>query len=399
LLQLDKSRLMPPHSLPDAQAKMCTFTLVFVVAAVLALITPAGATDRLEAFRRGTATTKATADLRRGISFGNAMDAPKEGDWGWTLSASDFRAVRKAGFDHVRVPMRISAHAGERPPYTIHARFLERMDWVIAQALSNDLGVVVDMHHYDELMQAPQEHADRLVGLWRQITTRYRKLPKPVVYEILNEPTGNLTAEILNPLLTRTIAAIRAIDRTRTLIIEGANWSSAQDLRDTLEFPPGDKNIVASFHMYAPHHFTHQGAHWMPPRFGTLGVVFPGPPPAPLVPLEAASESEETRTFMQRYNSEPTETNPSGPAAVIEQLDMAKAFADRTGQRVYLGEFGAIVHADLVSRARWTRLVRTEAEKRGFGWAYWDFCQVFAAFTPCGPEGRWVPEIKAALLE
>src|SRR5690242_20721225 len=68
--------------------------------------------NRIAAFQAGSAVTHATADLRRGISFGDAMDAPNEGDWGWKISASDFVAVRQAGFDHVRVPMRISAHAG-----------------------------------------------------------------------------------------------------------------------------------------------------------------------------------------------------------------------------------------------------------------------------------------------
>jgi endoglucanase len=389
------TRAAPPHTLrPFVHG-------CFVIAALVlaALIDPARAADRLEAYRTGAAATKATAGLQRGVSFGNAMEAPKEGEWGWILSAFAFATVREAGLDHVRVPMRISAHAGDRPPYVLDDRFLQRIDWVIEQALSNDLGVVIDMHHYDELMQSPAEHADRLVGLWRQIAMRYRGLPDAVVYEILNEPMAKLTAEIWNPLLARVVAAIRAIDPARTLIVEGANWASAKDLRDTLELPPGDPNIVASFHMYAPTYFTHQGAHWMPPRFGTRGIVFPGPPPAPIVPRRSTLYSKESRAFFRRYNSEPTETNPGGPAAVIEQLEMAKAFADRTGLRVYLGEFGAIGHADLASRARWTRLVRTEAEKRGFGWAYWDFCQGFAVFTPCTPEGRWVPEIKAALLE
>jgi endoglucanase len=376
--------------------------VLLLAIAIIALLTPiasASTSDRIKAYRSGAAKTKATATLKRGISFGNAMEAPKEGDWGWTLSASDFRSVSKASFDHVRVPMRISAHADERPPYRIDARFLERMDWVIDQAFSNNLGVIVDMHHYDELMRTPQDHADRLVALWRQVATRYRGLPRALVYEILNEPTGKLTAEIWNPLLARTIAAVRAIDATRILIIEGANWASAKNLRDTLEFPKRDPNIVASFHMYAPHYFTHQGAHWMPPRFGTRGVVFPGPPAVHAEPIAAAAESGDGVAFFQRYNSEPAETNPSGPASVIEELEMAKTFADRTGLKVYLGEFGVIAHADLASRERWTRLVRTEAEKRGFGWAYWDYCQAFAAFTPCGSEGRWVPELKSALFD
>jgi endoglucanase len=218
----------------------------------------ADSTARMEAYESGRATTRATASLRRGINFGDAMEAPNEGGWGWKLSAAAFRIVKEAGFDHVRVPMRISAHADSKAPYEISRRFLSRMDWVIDQALSRDLGVVIDMHHYEELMDAPQVHAGRLVELWQQVATRYRKLPTAVVYEILNEPTHNLTAEVWNPILARAIKTIRAIDSDRILIIEGANWASAKDLRDTLRFPADDKNLVGSFHMYAPNYFTHQ---------------------------------------------------------------------------------------------------------------------------------------------
>lgn len=354
--------------------------------------------DHLAAFVRGAAQTRATAELRRGMNFGDAMDAPVEGAWGWTISASDFKVVREAGFDHVRVPMRISAHAGMQYPYPIQQRFLHRIDWVIDQALSNDLGVVVDMHHYQEMMRAPEEHADRLVELWRQLALRYRGLPPAVVFEILNEPTGNLTAETWNPILARVIAGIREIDPTRLLIVEGAHWASAKDLRDTLKLPVGDPNLVASFHTYAPMYFTHQGFFWMPPQFQTRGVVFPGPPAAPVVPVPAAASFPDARDFFDGYNTQPADTNPGGPAAIIEQMDMASAFATSTGRRVYLGEFGAGINADPASRARWTRAARSEAEKRHFGWAYWDYCRNFAAYD-AGVGGRWIPEIKAALLE
>src|SRR5947208_15283519 len=64
---------------------------------------------RIEGFKTGRLQTHASGDLKRGMNFGDAMDAPNEGEWGWTLSASDFQVVRAAGFDHVRVPMRISS--------------------------------------------------------------------------------------------------------------------------------------------------------------------------------------------------------------------------------------------------------------------------------------------------
>ncbi len=355
--------------------------------------------DRIAGYGNGTTLTTAKADLQRGINFGDAMDAPREGTWGWRLSASDFRTVAQAGFDHVRVPMRVSAHAQREPPYRILDDFLRRIDWVIDQALSNGLGVIVDMHHYEEMMHDPHAHADRLVAMWRAIAARYAKLPRAVVFEILNEPTKNLTAAVWNPILARVISEIRAIDRDRLLIIEGANWSSARDMRDTLQFPSGDANLIASFHMYQPAFFTHQGADWMPAEFATTGVAFPGPPAMPITPDLHALASDRARVFFERFNSEPAETNPGGPAVVVEEMDIAKEFAERTGMRVYLGEFGAIIKADAASRARWTRLVRTEAEKRGFGWAYWDYCRNLAAYTPCGPSGQWIADMKAALLD
>jgi len=358
----------------------------------------ADAAARLEAFRSGKATTRAVPTLKRGMNFGDAMDAPNEGDWGWIITSTDFAIVHEAGFDHVRVPMRISSHAEVRAPYRLEHKFAKRMDWVIDQALSNDLAVIIDMHHYQSMMQAPRAHADRLVGLWRQIALRYRGLPPAVVYEVLNEPTGKLTPEIWNPILARVVAEIRSIDPQRTIIVEGGHWASAKDLRYTLQIPPDDPNIVASFHMYAPMYFTHQGFSWMEPQYWTRGVVFPGPPPEPVAPSGEAAKVQESREFFARYNSEPAATNPGGPAAIIEQLDIAKAFAERTGMRVYLGEFGATTNADTASRARWTRVARTEAEKRGFGWAYWDYCRNFAVYGMLGFTGRWIGDVKSSLL-
>jgi endoglucanase len=358
-----------------------------------------GAAQRIAAYKSGARQTAATPVLKRGMNFGDAMDAPNEGDWGWTISASDFEVVRQAGFDHVRIPMRIASHAAGEAPYWIEKRFLHRMDWAVDQALSNDLAIIIDLHHYQSMMQAPNAQAEKLIGLWRQIATRYKGMPRAVVYEILNEPQNKLTAEIWNPILARVVAAIRAIDPERLIIIEGAHWASATDLRDTLQVPEGDPNIIASFHMYAPMYFTHQGFEWMEARYQTRGVIFPAPPAQPIVPVAAALRDPESSRFFERYNTEPAITNPGGPAAIIEQMDIAKAFADRTGMRVYMGEFGAGINADIASRGRWTRIARQEAEKRGFGWGYWDFSRNFAAYVELGVTGRWIPEIKAALLD
>ena len=49
------------------------------------------------------------ARLGRGINFGNALDAPREGAWGVVLEEEYFGLVAEAGFDAVRIPVRWSA--------------------------------------------------------------------------------------------------------------------------------------------------------------------------------------------------------------------------------------------------------------------------------------------------
>src|SRR5258708_802241 len=132
--------------------------LGIVVAAVAAARAPA----------EETAIQAANKKLGRGINIGNALEAPKEGEWGVTLQADYFRAIKAAGFDTIRLPIRWSAHARADAPYTIDPQFAERIDWAVEQALANKLNIIVNVHHYEEMDAKPDEHLPRLVGLWEQ---------------------------------------------------------------------------------------------------------------------------------------------------------------------------------------------------------------------------------------
>jgi endoglucanase len=336
-------------------------------------------------------------ELRRGLNLGNALEAPNEGDWGVVLAASDFVATKQAGFDHVRLPARFSAHAESTPPYAIEAPFLARVDWAIDQALANGLAIVVDLHHYVELMDAPDEHRARLVGIWRQIAEHERARPPTVAFELCNEPTDKVPAEKWNDIQTEALAAVRATNPTRTVVLEGVSWASAQNLRDKLRVPAADPYVVGSFHMYQPILFTHQGASFMPPEYETRGIVFPGPPTTPITPGPNSLSKSWVRDWLQRYNEAPPERNPSGPAIIADQLDMAKDFADRTHLPVYMGEFGCIENADARSRETWTRMTRKEAERRGFGWAYWDDGNAFRIYDR--KSRSWNAGLKASLFD
>lgn len=333
-------------------------------------------------------------NLKRCINLGNALDAPKEGEWGVVLEENHFKLAKSGGFDHVRLPVRFSAHASPTPPYTVDETFFKRVDWAIAQALAQGLGIIVEVHHYNELMENPDAHVERLLGIWKQIAERYAKQPESVIFEILNEPNKKLDEAKLNALYQRAIPLIRASNPTRIIMTDSYFWANTDRL-SALELP-NDPNVVAHFHMYQPILFTHQGAPWMDPEFRTSGVVFPGPPAKPLTPLPEAQKVDWVRSWFAGYNNVPADRNPGGPSTIRIEFDRASQYAQTTGRRVYLGEFGAIDKADMDSRARFLGAVREESEKRGIAWCYWDDGGGFQLMKP--KENGWVEPLKRALI-
>jgi endoglucanase len=346
----------------------------------------------------GPAGAPGVPSLKRGMNVGNGLDAPSEGAWGVTLEPPLFEAIAAAGFDHVRIPIRFSGHAAATAPYTIDEAFFRRVDWAIDQVVSRGMTAIVDLHHYGELMDHPDAHAARFVALWKQIAARYAGRPASVLYEILNEPSGALDASRWNALLAETLRAVRAADPGRAIIVDSYFWAAAKELATTLALPEGDRRLIGSFHMYQPILFTHQGmTSWMPPEYGTVGVVFPGPPKAPIEPVPGAASVPWVAEWFRKYNTLPADQSPCGPAAITEQFEYARAFAERTRLPVYMGEFGAADKGDMASRTAWTRAVRREAERRGIGWAYWDDGGSFKAYDQ--KLGTWNRELRAALLE
>ena len=305
----------------------------------------------------------AKGNLGRGINLGNALEAPKEGEWGVRLKAEYFTAIKKAGFATVRLPVRWSAHARKESPYTIDPKFAERVDWAVDQALANDLNIIVNVHHYGEMDTAPDEHLPRLLGLWQQIAPRYKDRSARVYFELLNEPHGKLTEAKWNTAFPKLLAAVRQTNPTRPVIVGPGQWNSIRAL-DKLELPRDDRNLILTVHYYDPFEFTHQGASWV-----------------------KGSEKWKGRTW---------DGTDADKAAITKQLEKAAAWAKTHDRPVFLGEFGAFQEADMKSRARWTQFVAREAERLGFSWAYWEFCSGFGAYDQ--KTGAWRAALKTALV-
>jgi endoglucanase len=301
--------------------------------------------------------------LGRGINLGNALDAPTEGEWGVTLKAEYFKAIKEAGFDSVRLPVRWSAHAAADAPYAIDPKFAARVDWAVDQALANKLNIIVNVHHYNEIDADPDKHLPRLVGLWEQIASRYKDRPSAVYFELLNEPHDKLVEAKWNAAIPKLLAAVRKTNPTRPVIVGPGQWNAIRAL-DKLELPKDD-HLILTVHFYDPFEFTHQGASWVKGSDKWKGRQWTG------------SDAEQ--------------------AAIRKSFEKAATWAKMHDRPVFLGEFGAFEAADMESRARWTRFVTREAEKLGFSWAYWEFCSGFGAYDPKAE--AWRAPLKAALLD
>src|SRR5260370_4394729 len=169
-------------------------------------------------------------NLGRGINLGNALEAPKEGAWGVTLKAEYFKAIKEAGFNTVRLPVKWSAYAGKDAPYTFDPKFAERVDWAIDQALANRLNIIVNVHHYGEIDVDPDKHLPRLTAIWEQIATRYKDRPASVYFELLNEPQQKLTGEDWDAAIPVLLAAERHTNPTRPLTVHPGAWNALRVL-------------------------------------------------------------------------------------------------------------------------------------------------------------------------
>jgi endoglucanase len=298
-------------------------------------------------------------DLRRGINLGNWFEAVADHPMPLRFEVEHLDVIARAGFNTVRLPVRWSAHTAVRPPYAIDPDFLHRVDDVVAAVLDRDLNLVLDVHHFDELCDAPYAQGQRFLALWRQLGRHYADRPRRLHFELLNEPRAPMTAADWNDLLEPALAAVRESNPDRTVLIGPSTLNSVEGL-DELRLPDDD-HVILTVHYYDPMPFTHQGAVWMEGTDAWLGTTW----------------------------------DESGRDAVRADLAAAADWAAARGRPVFLGEFGTYHRADMDSRARWTACVRSEAEGLGFGWAYWEFATDFGAYDV--ERGAWHEPLLRAL--
>ncbi len=231
---------------------------------------------------------------------------------------------------------------------------LKKLDAALPHCLSNGLHVVVDLHSppggkptaggyvgADDRLFTDPRCQEKFVRVWERIATRYKGARPIWAFDLVNEPVEDAVEDDCDDwqsLAERAARAIRAIDPTRTLVVEPAAWGGPGGLADLV--PLSVSNVVYSVHMYLPHAFTHQGVH--------------GPGPA------------------YRYPG-PVEGRHWDKAQLEEALQPVVDFQRAHGVHIYIGEFSAIRWAPEGSAARYLSDLIDIFEAHGWDWSYHAF--------------------------
>ncbi|MBM7661702.1 endoglucanase [Bacillus mesophilus] len=298
----------------------------------------------------------------RSINIGNALDAPKDIQWDVEMKKEYFSLIQEAGFNAVRLPIRFSDYAKESVDYKLDEEFMDEIDLYIEEALKHDLRIILDLHHFEEIMLHPEDNHELFLSIWEQLSTRYQDYSDDVIFELLNEPKENLNGEQWNQYIKDALAIIRQTNPSRKVIVGPGHYNSLDYLK-ALELPE-DPHLIVTFHYYEPNDFAFQGNPYHQGFEDLHGI-------------EWNAEDEEVDYIKRRFT-------------------IVKEWADARNLPVYLGEFGINKEAPYESRIRWTAIVRQQAEEHGFSWGYWELASSFGIYDP--KTGEWDQRMLDALL-
>ena len=228
---------------------------------------------------------------------------------------------------------------------------LDHLEQVFKEAEKYGIRFVIDLHSppggrdetRDMCMFYEKPYADHFVEVWKRIATRFKGNPSVWGYDLVNEPVQTRPAPYDYWNLQRMAAeAVRAIDPDTPIIIESNNSDSPSTFS---HLPPLEmKDVIYQVHMYQPGSFTHQRVN---NPFGEKGanraITYPG------------------KIDNREYDRE----------MLRKTLAPVRAFQQKHGARIYVGEFSAVTWAP--GAAEYLRDCISLFEEYGWDWTYHAF--------------------------
>lgn len=361
---------------------------------------PASVLAAMPAFKRGATLVeffefpKTTGDGAAKAYAEDAYPHPLE-----ALSLFDFDALRRAGFDHMRIPLDVGPlmNGDARQRQAI----LDNLVAVIAAINRHGLAVQVSLfppslHHelaqdWLDALDGPKFHA--YVQTASRVARVLNALPSgAVALEPMNEPQTKCRVWLGTDWTAFQEVMIRDLRRDAPdlpLFVTGGCWSDIEGVTLLHSDLLRDRRNLVSVHFYRPFLFTHQTSWFTEPDLaGTIGVPYPA----------AAGNLQETLS-LTHARFETVELPAGADRAAAESkadIEIRKYFAEDQGlaqlagwmdkladwqaregvksDQIVFTEFGAMKEftgggeIGRASRARWLHDASAAIANRGWGW-------------------------------
>ena len=280
------------------------------------------------------------------------------------------QAVKKAGFNAIRIPIRWQCHITDKQTMNIDPAWIARIKTVVDWCLKNDLKVIINAHHEKWLESLPyyanqKDNCEKLGLLWKNIASEFAYYDSRLAFAGTNEvhvkdnwdkPTAE-NLDVQNAYNQTFVDAVRATggnNAKRHLIVQTYvcnPWFGINngDFKIPQDVPGNDNNYMSvEFHYYQP--WSYAGYPENEPHYDYWGdkYKYAGTTPA---------DNEKTMTdFFNR---------------VVDTWS-------NKGLGIVIGEWGVTnrnnsnpekVHENMTY---YCNFLTTEARKRGFSTFVWD---------------------------
>ncbi len=269
------------------------------------------------------------------------------------VRALDFMA--RHGFNFVRVPTNYRVWTTDFDYFHPDESVFESLDRYLVACSERGIHLSLNLHRApgycitrNDLerhnLWADREAQDAFVFLWELFATRFCGISgEALSFDLLNEPPEigqfGFSRDIHEALIRRTVTAVRAIDPSRPIVIDGLDGGN-------LAMPElGDLDVTQSGRGYAPYPISHWGAEWWAgwkegdaPRYP--GVLYRG----------RNWDKSDIRKFYEPW------------------LEV-----ERMGRPIHIGEFGCYNQTPNADALRWLGDLMGLYREFGWGYAMWNF--------------------------
>ena len=235
-----------------------------------------------------------TEAMGAGWNLGNQLEAsnggtPSETAYGNPVISEDLiKAVKKAGFRSIRIPVSYLSKIGSEPDYTIDPAWFDRVQQVVDMCMDNDLYAIINMHgdgytsvtggwlYCGDDDSAQEQIKAKYKACWKQIATRFQSYDEHLIFESMNEefdgsygnPPAKAYANInaYNQIFVDTVRQTGGNNDKRWLLIPGWNtninytadnygFQLPTDSYRSGDIAAAEQRIMISVHYYDPWDF------------------------------------------------------------------------------------------------------------------------------------------------